>query len=108
MADTLQDQPEPTPEPRVTGVWMVIEITQSTVALDHLGGIKLDGKGRMVKIPDEGIWKPLLPEEVPEWLKSEDAIRDMVAGQRLCLDPEAGGHWYRGITCYPNATNTVN
>jgi len=101
MANTQTASPK-------TNVWLVIEITRGIADVDRQGAIRGDESGKIVRVPDETRWEPLLPEEVPEWLKSEDAIRDMVAGERLCLDAESGGHFYRAITCYPNATNTVN
>lgn len=107
MADTVQDNTL-TNEAQTIGVWLVIEITTSTIELGRNNAIKTDKNGLPVRVPDEKHWRPLLPDEVPEFLKSPDAISDMVNGQRICLDPAGGGHWYRAITCYPDATDTVN
>lgn len=95
-------------KPEQVGVWLVIEITTSILDLDRQGVAKKNQNGELISIPDEKRWRPLMPGDVPEWLKSEQAIRDMVDGQRLCLSETGAGHWYRAITCHPAATETVN
>lgn len=95
-------------EPNKHSVWMVIEITPAILELDRQNGVKTDERGNLLCIPDENKWRPLRPSDVPEWLKSEDAIRDLVNGQRLCADPIGTGHWYRAVLCYPNESESVH
>lgn len=43
---------------------------------------------------DEASWKPVLPAEVPEWVKSPDNMARLVAGESCC-NPETGDlGWY--------------
>jgi hypothetical protein len=42
-------------------------------------------------------WKPLMPEQVPEWVKHPDNLARLVAGE-MCMDPtkgDKGSPWYR-------------
>ena len=42
----------------------------------------------------KGPWDPLKPEDVPEWIKDQDILGELVAGQ-MCSDPKKDGKWYR-------------
>lgn len=42
-------------------------------------------------------WEPVLPADVPEWVKNPDVMARLVAGDMVC-DPtigEYGSDWYR-------------
>lgn len=42
-------------------------------------------------------WKPLPPDQVPEWVKNPDILGQLVAGE-ICMDAaigDKGSPWYR-------------
>lgn len=42
-------------------------------------------------------WTPVMPEDVPEWVKAPDNMARLVAGE-MCMKPdegEKGSAWYR-------------
>jgi hypothetical protein len=39
-------------------------------------------------------WKPVLPADVPEWLKNPDVMHKLVNGE-MAMDPRKGTEWYR-------------
>ena len=44
-----------------------------------------------------GDWIPVLPENVPEWLKDADVMGQLAAGQMACDTAvgDKGSNWYR-------------
>lgn len=46
-------------------------------------------------------WLPVLPNEVPEWLKEEDTLGELVAGQMCSKCDEADPVWYRAEEIHP-------
>lgn len=43
---------------------------------------------------EHGPWSPLKPADVPEWLKNQDTLGELVQGF-MCCDPKKDGRWYR-------------
>lgn len=46
-----------------------------------------------------GGWHPMLPSELPDWVKHPDIIGHLVAGE-MCCDPalgEKGSNWYKAV-----------
>lgn len=41
-------------------------------------------------------WKPVLPADVPEWVKDPDVIGNMVKGS-ACMNPDSGEDWFIAI-----------
>jgi hypothetical protein len=39
-------------------------------------------------------WRPLLPVEVPEWVKDPDVLGTLLNGQ-IAMDPTKSTNWYR-------------
>lgn len=40
-------------------------------------------------------WQPVLPADVPEWLKAPDILGELVAGEMACKADEEPPVWYR-------------
>jgi hypothetical protein len=74
-------------------VWLVIQSAASK--------FDLNDDGVMEYMPDDENWESLTASDVPGWAQLPPAIKDMMAGKRICMEPDAGGRWYRGIKCTP-------
>lgn len=48
-------------------------------------------------------WQPVLPDDVPEWVKDQDILGRLVAGEIACDPTEgnSGRDWYRAERTYP-------
>lgn len=40
-------------------------------------------------------WQPVLPQDVPEWLKDPDILGELVSGEMACKADEEIPVWYR-------------
>jgi hypothetical protein len=76
-------------------VWMTIEVATSVPVLDGNKAFVLDERGCMRYGPDK--WRPLLPADIPEWIKAPEVINELKGGVEVCIAPESGGNWYRGV-----------
>lgn len=46
-------------------------------------------------------WKPVLPVDVPGWLKDPDTLGELVAGEMACKADEDPPLWYRAERVMP-------
>ncbi len=56
-----------------------------------VGGTKV-ARAVILKSDDEVRWEPVRPEDVPEWLKEEDVMGNLVAG---AMAKREGTPWFR-------------
>lgn len=78
-------------------VWMQIQCTTSEPETDGKGAFVQDDKGKMVYRPNDKNWLPLIPIDIPEWVKLDAVIKKLHDGEQVSHDPGDGGRWYRGI-----------
>jgi len=89
-------------------VWLVIESAQSVVQTDAGGAFVVGEDGKMVYGPDEDTWLRLRPEDVPEWLKQDMLIKELMDGVQVCSHADNGGQWYRGVMCSPPDKESIH
>lgn len=77
--------------------YLIIESARSEPQLDQHKNMIPDGKGGFIQRPDKNSWQQLLPHDVPEWLKSDEAMTRLVHGEEVSKNPEQGGRWYRAF-----------
>lgn len=51
-------------------------------------------------------WENLMGEDVPDWVKTDDRLGEMIHGKKaICWNPESGHHrWYRAMEVKRGAT----
>lgn len=77
--------------------FLIIEGAVSEPQLDHEHKMIPDGNGGFIQRPRKDSWQMLLPHDIPEWVKGDDAMTRMVKGEEISLQPEKGGRWYRAL-----------
>ena len=53
------------------------------------------------KADQDGMWTPLMPEDLPDWVKDPAVMGRMFNGDMVCLNPERGTLWYRAVRMDP-------
>ena len=48
---------------------------------------------------DDSIWTPVMPEDLPEWVKNPEVIGKIRNGEKVSMNPDKGTVWYRGVRC---------
>lgn len=48
---------------------------------------------------DDSIWTPVMPEDLPEWVKDPEVMGKMRNGEKVSMNPDKGTVWYRGVRC---------
>jgi hypothetical protein len=78
-------------------VLLVFECAEPTPMHDEQGlMIPVGNTGKLfMQKPKDDTWRMLLPHDVPEWLKTDQALTRLVAGEELSMYPEKGGRFYR-------------
>jgi len=89
-------------------VWLVIESAKSVVQTDAGGAFVVGESGQMVYGPDDDTWQRLRPEDVPEWLKQDMLIKELMDGVQVCSHADAGGMWYRGVICAASEEEAIH
>ena len=46
---------------------------------------------------DSNEWMPIMPEDLPEWVKDPVVMGRMWHGEKVCMNPDRGTVWYRGV-----------
>lgn len=65
----------------------------------------------ILRSPDLKAWEPVLPKNVPEWVKDPEVIGHLVTGHMVQDGNEEVGYWYRAeegpkpMVVLPNAPN---
>lgn len=89
-------------------VWLVIESSPSIAVVSSRGAFELDSAGKIRYGADPGGWKPLLPDDVPEWVKDPGVIKEMMDGVEVSKQPGDGGRWFRGVVNTPSDPKGVH
>lgn len=88
-------------------VWLAYEVTRSRMAVDDGGAFVRGADGGPVYEPDPDGWTPLMPDDVPDWLKEPGVVNELRGGTQVCKNPDKDGRWYRGVICRP-AEGAIN
>lgn len=51
--------------------------------------------------PDESTWRLVHYIDVPEWVKEQGVVKEMMEGTQVCRYPDLGGLWWRVVKCEP-------
>ena len=56
--------------------------------------------------PASDNWESLMGEDVPDWVKDEERLGEMIHGKKMiCWNPDSGFHrWYRALEVKRGAT----
>lgn len=81
--------------------WLVIEDTKSIPVMDSDGAVVVGDDGEDVYGPDVDGWAMMVPEDIPEWIKQDGLIKELIDGAEVSSRPTEGSRWYRGNVCTP-------
>lgn len=99
---------EPVNGERRVQMLLIIESTPSIPELDSNNAFKVDDKGKILYCPDETQWRPVIPADVPEWVRESENIQAMVNHQAINYAASDGGLWFRARQADLEEMNKAN